>query len=159
MSEDKSRAKAVEAFAQYIAARQLRDTPERRMILDTIFDINGHFTIEDLSEKLDRSDFRVARSTVYATMELMVDCGIVRSHHLRGGAVQYERRVGTGQHFHCICTRCGRIRQIREPEIARMLNYRRYPSFTVTDIEVYVYGLCHKCRKAGTETRSLPARK
>ncbi len=155
MSEDKSRAKAIEAFTQYIASRHLRDTPERRTILDAIFDFNGHFTIEELVEKMAGSDFRVARSTVYATMELMVDCGIVRCHHLRGGGVQYERKLGSGSgHFHCICTRCGKIRQIREPEIARMLNYRRYPSFTVQDIEVYVYGLCHRCRKAQADASS-----
>lgn len=146
MNDDKSRAKAAEIFSQYLLSNNLRDTCERRAILDGAFSITGHFSIDELCKLLADSDFHVARSTVYATVELLVDCGILRGHNLRGGAVQYERKIGAGQHFHCVCTRCGRVRPVKEPEIARMLGYRRYPSFVVQDIELYIYGQCHKCR-------------
>lgn len=146
MNDDKSRLKAREIFAQYLLQNNLRDTCERRTILDKTFDISGHFSADELCRMLTDSDFHVARSTVYATVDLLTDCGILRRHSLRDGAVQYERKIGTGQHFHTVCTRCGRVRPVKEPEIARLLGYRRYPSFVVQDVELYVYGQCYKCR-------------
>lgn len=146
MNDDKSRIRAAEIFSGFLKQNNLRDTFERRAVLDKVFDISGHFSIEALCEFLQQSDVRVARSTVYATVELLVDCGILRSHSLRGGAVQYERKIGQGAHFHTICTRCGRVKSVKEPEMARELGYRRYASFVVTDVEIYIYGQCRKCR-------------
>lgn len=147
MNEDKSRAKANELFTQFLEKNQMRDTRERRAILGKVFDIQGHFTADELYESLMDEGFHVARSTVYTTVGLLVDCGILREHYIRSSAMQYERRIGVGQHFHLICTQCGRVRQLKDQGLSKLLGYGRFPSFVASDVELYIYGKCTKCRR------------
>lgn len=153
MSEERLKTSARAAFTEYLQSKKLRKTPERYAILDRVFDMTQHFHIDALCSSLDNDSYHVSRATVYNTMELLRDCGLVRSHRFAGQPTQYERVTGPGSHHHAVCTVCGKVKEIKDPDLAKMLATRRYPTFHTSYFSLYVYGVCSTCmRKSRKKT-------
>ena len=106
----------VRQFSDYLDAHGMRKTTERYAILSHILNINGHFTIEELQQIINDDGFRVSRSTVYNTVELLMDAKMLRRHVFEGMQAQYERI--TLPHTHLICTNCGKVKEVRDPNFA-----------------------------------------
>lgn len=125
-----------------------RCTPERYMVLATAEGMQGHFTVEELGAALDADGRRVAIATVYSTLQLLVECALVRRLRLDdGSAVRYE--LTEANHHHLLCTRCGKIKDVRDPALEELLKTRRYSAFTPAYFALSVYGICSACaRKA-----------
>jgi len=135
----------VRKFSEYLDAHGMRKTTERYAILQRIMSINGHFTIEELQQMIDNEGFRVSRSTVYNTVELLMDAKMLRRHVFEGMQAQYERI--TLPHTHLICTSCGRVKETRDPNFAAFMNARRYNAFNADHYSLYVYGTCSTCAR------------
>lgn len=147
MSENKAKIAAHNALTQYIQSKRLRKTPERYAILDKVFDIAEHFSIEMLYSVLEEDGFHVSKATLYNTIQLFVDCGLIRRHQFDGKSAQYERVLGLGNHHHLICTQCGRIKEVKDIALIETLNSRRYPTFHTSYFALYVYGICSRCQR------------
>ncbi len=145
IDDDKLKITARETFIQYLHSKKLRKTPERYAILDKIFDIEEHFSIESLYEALEKERFHVSLATVYNTIELLIDCGLLRKHLFDNKSAQYERIPGVMNHHHLICTQCGKIKEVRDPEFINLFNAKRYSTFHTSYFALYVYGICSKC--------------
>ncbi|MCC8199716.1 MAG: transcriptional repressor [Tannerellaceae bacterium] len=130
----------------YLTEKKLRKTPERYSILEQICTFPGHFDIYALHQKLDKENFHVSKSTVYNTVEVLVDAGILVRHQINSQSIQYELRRYAKTHLHLICTRCGTLREIKNTmfnlPIDRLKTRRFYPEHH----SLYVYGLCSKCK-------------
>ena len=135
----------VRKFSDYLDAHALRRTTERYAILNRIMNINGHFTVEELQQLLDIDGFRVSRSTVYNTIELLIEAKLLRRHVFEGMQAQYERI--TLPHTHLICTTCGKIKEVRDPNLAAFMNARRFNAFNTDHYSLYVYGTCSTCAR------------
>ena len=135
----------VRKFSEYLDAHALRRTTERYAILNRIMNINGHFTVEELQQLLDIDGFRVSRSTVYNTIELLIEAKLLRRHVFEGMQAQYERI--TLPHTHLICTSCGKIKEVRDPNLAAFMNARRFNAFNTDHYSLYVYGTCSTCAR------------
>ena len=135
----------VRKFSDYLDAHGMRKTTERYAILKRIMDINGHFTIEELQQIIDNDGFRVSRSTVYNTMELLMDAKMLRRHVFEGMQAQYERI--TLPHTHLICTTCGKVKEVRDTNFAAFMNARRFNAFNTDHYSLYVYGTCSTCAR------------
>ena len=155
MSEEKLKTTIRDTFTEYLVTRKLRKTPERYAILDKVLDITQHFYIDALCNALEEDSYHVSRATVYNTMELLSDCGIVRCHHFPGQPAQYERVAGITNHLHVICTQCGKVKEVKDPELVKLLNTRRYSTFHTSYITLYVYGLCSSCVKKNRKKSKL----
>ena len=92
----------------YLEACQHRKTPERYAILDAVYSIDKHFTLEELGEYLSKSGFRVSRATLYNTIHLLVELKLVVRHGLAQGT-KYEASLGRENHVHQVCTVCGGV--------------------------------------------------
>ena len=147
MSDEKSKTIARATLIQHIHAKKLRRTPERYAILDKVFDIDEHFSIETLYSALEQDWFHVSKATLYNSIQLFVDCGLLRKHQFDGKSAQYERVTGVGNHHHLICTQCGRIKEVKDIALVKMLNSRRYPTFHTAYFALYVYGVCSRCQR------------
>lgn len=153
MSDDKTKAAALATFTRYMSSHKLRRTPERFAILEKVFDISTHFSIDTLHSILEESGYHVSRATVYNTIELLTKCGLVRRHAFASQSPQYERITGLTKHYHLVCSRCGKVREIKDSEIDMLLNTRRFGKFHPAYIDLNIYGLCATCvRRARTRT-------
>ena len=135
----------VRKFNEYLDAHGMRRTTERYAILNRIMGINGHFTIEELQQLIEGDGFRVSRSTVYNTVELLMDAKMLRRHVFEGMQAQYERI--TLPHTHLICTVCGKVKEVRDPNFAAFMNARRFNAFNTDHYSLYVYGTCSTCAR------------
>lgn len=149
MGEDRIKTSARTTFTEYLRGKKLRKTPERYAILDKVCDMNEHFHIDSLYAALEAGTYHVSRATVYNTMDLLVDCGIVRRHQFNNQPAQYEKVSGLGNHQHLICTQCGKVKDVKDPELMKMMNARRYPTFHTSYFTITVYGVCARCQRRG----------
>lgn len=148
MNEDKIKQSVRTTFTEYLHSKKLRKTPERYAILDKVFDMTDHFYIESLYTTLESEAYHVSRATVYNTIELLIDCGLVRRHQFNNQPAQYEKITGiSNNHHHLICTQCGKIKEVKDPELLKMMNARRYPTFHTAYFAIYVYGVCSRCQR------------
>lgn len=89
----------------------------------------------------------VSRATLYNTMELFTDCGIVRRHQFGAQPAQYELVTGVSNHLHLICQQCGKIKESQDSELVKFVNSRSYSAFHTSYFCLYVYGICAACAR------------
>ena len=91
----------------YLEVNNHRKTPERYTILKAIYKTEGHFTLDELSDRLVQDyNFRVSRATLYNTLNLFLQLRLVVRHRFQGATV-YEACYDNMSHSHQICTVCG----------------------------------------------------
>lgn len=140
-------------FSQFLRQRGMRRTPERFAILDKVALTFEHFSIDTFYESLEKEGFHVSRATVYNTIQLLEECGLVRRHKFDNTCSRFEFVRGpASNHHHLICTECGSIREVKDPDIAKMLNNKRYARFNTSYFSLYLYGVCSRCARK-TRTR------
>jgi Fur family ferric uptake transcriptional regulator len=150
MDDDKILNAARQTFHEYLIAKKKRCTSERNAILDCVMSSNNHFCIEEICEQTERNGMHVALATVYNTLELLVDCGLVVRHHFDNKNSKYEKTQGNIGHHHLVCTSCGKIKEMRDSEIFNLLNNKRYRTFYPAYFSLTIYGICSTChRRAG----------
>lgn len=133
-----------EKFRQYLSGRQLRKTPERFALLDKALSLTGHFGADVLYESMEASGYHVSKATIYSTLELLVDCGLLRRHLFGARKTCFEAAVGS--HFHLVCNACGKIREIEEEELGH-ISQMDLDGFQPTYSSTMVYGICKDCAK------------
>lgn len=143
--EEKNKTMARMKFTAYLESRKLRKTPERFVILDKVFSTNDHFNIEALYSMLENDSYHVSRATVYNTISLLCDCGLVRKHLFDNNQAKYEKVCSALNHHHLICTECGKVKEVKDPEFLGYMNSKRYNAFTISYFSLYVYGVCNNC--------------
>ena len=145
--EDKVRNTVKQILTEYLEKTGHRKTPERYAILDTIYSIKGHFDIEQLFTYMaNEGQFRVSRATVYNTIDLFIDAGLVIKHQF-GNTSQYERSYNNETHHHMICTNCGKVSEFEDEDLRTILVAKKFRGFAMSHYSLYVYGLCAKCAR------------
>lgn len=138
----------------YLQLNNRRKTPERYAILDAVYDINGHFTLEELSEKLtEENKFPVSRATLYNTLKLFMELRLVIRHRFQG-QTKYEACYDNNSHSHQICTVCGKVTEIKSPQISETISNMRLKRFRKDGYSLYIYGICSVCQAKITRTKT-----
>ncbi|MDP3502835.1 MAG: transcriptional repressor [Myxococcales bacterium] len=133
---------------RFIAERRLKSTRQRHLILETFFQLDGHFSVEQLWAKVRELDPRVSVATVYRTMKLLAESNLAHAQNFGDGQTRYEPAVGREHHDHLICTRCGTIIEFENDRIEQMQDaVARKHGFRVTSHKMELYGLCRSCQK------------
>ncbi len=132
-------------FAEYLSKRRLRNTKERYLILDHLYSQNKHFNMDDLHDSLLEENIYISKATLYNTMDLLLDCGLVVRHQFGLNAAIYECAYGNENHNHIICTTCGKVWETDLGELFKPSMRRKIKKFSISYYSMYIYGTCSKC--------------
>lgn len=135
-------------FEDYLLKNNLRETPQRVMILDTFLKHEEHITAEQLYDIVKKRDHSIGQATVYRVLKLVCEAGLAREVDFGDGVIRYEHSYNHPHHDHLVCRGCGQTVEVMDSVIEE-LQKRVAESFgfELTDHEMYLYGLCPDCRK------------
>ncbi len=137
-------------FSGHLESQAFRKTPERFAILEEIYKRSDHFDAEALYIHMKNQNYRVSRATVYNTLELLVNCDLVKKHQFGKNLAQYEKSYGYKQHDHLICVDCGKVLEFCDPRIQSIKDTMGdLLKFNILHHSLNLYGHCHgACEKS-----------
>lgn len=135
-------------FSNHLEKNSFRKTPERFAILEEIYKRTDHFDAEALYIHMKTRNYRVSRATVYNTLELLVNCDLVKKHQFGKNLAQYEKSYGYKQHDHVICAHCSKVVEFCDPRIQQIKTMvGELLNFEITHHALNLYGICGSCQK------------
>lgn len=153
MTTDLVKKKVRGILDEYLEANNHRKTSERYAILDVVYEIGGHFSLDELGAELETRNFRVSRATLYNTMRLFIELRLVVRHRFIG-QTKYEACYANEDHIHQICTMCGAVTEIDSAEIADAIKNTKLHRFRRDGFTLYIYGICSKCQASLSRQKS-----
>ena len=140
-----------EKFLQFLDQKNLRITSQRRAIVDTVFDTDQHFTAEQLLEWAREKDSSVSRATVYRTLPLLTESGLVHEMDFGKDYKIYDPNYADHpNHNHIICDDCDKIVEFEsdrlealETEISSKLG------FEVNSQQLRINASCEEMKRLG----------
>ena len=108
-----------------------------------------HLSVDGVERRLRESGHEVGTATVYRSLDLLVESGLVRAHDFGEGFKRFEPLLSPGQHGHLVCSRCGRVAEFSTERLERVLPMiADEMDFQHQSHRVEIRGLCHTCRDA-----------
>ncbi len=128
-----------------LRAAGMRWTPQRRVILDVLFQSSGHVGAAELVERVQARDPDAPPSTVYRTLDMLERLGYVRHSHGRDGREEYHV-LPKEEHAHLVCDQCGGTWEVAPSELRGLIGtLAKSRSFTVNLSHLTVSGRCADC--------------
>ncbi len=131
------------AFADFIQRRGLKTTRQRNTIISTFFRLKGHISVEELLVEVKRANPRIGYATVYRTLHLLVESGLVQERRFGDGLARYEGHSEIEHHDHMICLECGVIFEFYNPRLeALQEKLAEENNFEIYRHRLELYGVC-----------------
>ncbi len=128
-----------------LEARGLRLTAARRAIIDTLVESDGHVTADELTALVRERATGIGRMTVYRTLDLLCDLGLLRPAYQGTGAAHYIL-LHDGHHHHLVCSNCGRVIEFDDCGLDDLsAGVARRHGFRVEGHLLELYGVCGDC--------------
>jgi len=138
----------VQVFQNFLLRKGRRWTPERQAILAEVFAHHDHFDAEELHLRLRQRGLRISRASVYRTLALLVESGLVAEVFVEDGHMHYEHVYGHEHHCHLRCLGCRRIVEFRDEAVLQVEERLAVAhDFQVTGHKLEVFGYCAACRE------------
>ena len=130
-------------------------TCQRQVIVDAVFSTEEHFTAEQLLDWSRARDNSISRATVYRTLPLLTESGLVREMDLGRDCKFYDPNYATHpNHNHIICEDCDRIVEFESEQISRLENEISHQlGFQVTTQRLQISARCEELKRRGSCTR------
>lgn len=153
--EDKRQIKAElkQRFSKYLAEKGMRQTAGRYATLDACIEQKSYFDTQKLYEAV-KENLPISLASVYNTVEVLCECGILRKHYISENQAAYE--LAGDEHVHLICMVCGAVAvmdmgETADPEniaLRNLIASGRYRAFSPSYLSASVYGKCADCSES-----------
>ncbi|MFO7252575.1 MAG: Fur family transcriptional regulator [Actinomycetes bacterium] len=128
-----------------LRARGYRVTPQRQLVLEAVSEL-GHATPEEICARVQQTARGVNISTVYRTLELLEELGLVTHTHLSHGAPTYHL-AAEADHVHLVCRGCGEVTEVAPRLVDGLVTALDQELGFATDVHhLTVFGTCRNCR-------------
>src|SRR5438552_6164401 len=144
-----------EKFHEFLEIRGEKLTGPRRALVRHIFDTHKHFDADELVRDLHDAGHPISRSTVYRTLRLLVEAGLLRELRLTNRSA-YEHDYGYPAHDHLHCTECNKVVEFRNDEVQRLREAVSLENgFRAAGHRFVITGVCPTCSRARSPRRRL----
>ncbi len=136
-------------FAKFLKRKNMKITQSRLDLIDLIASYGKHFEVEELANWIaTKADKSVSRSTVYRTIKLLQEFGVIREVIKQGNKTIYEFVAGKAHHDHLVCMECGKIIEFVNEDIEKLQDEvcKEY-DFTPVHHRLEIFGICKDCRE------------
>ena len=142
------------SFAQHLKRHGLRLTEERKGILNLILSMKGHFSAEQILNKIKKDELAASRATLYRLLPVLVEAEVIQQSLLSEGQTRYEVTWDKDHHDHLICKNCNRVIEFQDNtiEILQREIASKY-GFKLEHHVMELVGLCSRCQKSGSSGR------
>jgi Fur family transcriptional regulator, ferric uptake regulator len=138
----------LERFRRYLREHRQPVTRQRDLVAQAVFTSENHPSVEGIRRALKERGEIVGLATVYRTLDVLVESGLVRAHDFGEGFKRYEPMPAQAHHEHLICERCGRVVEFQNERLERMLPVLADEhGFQHHRHRVEIYGVCRECRQ------------
>jgi Fur family transcriptional regulator, ferric uptake regulator len=146
---------AKDRFVAFLTTKQLRMTAQREAIVDAAFSTEEHFTADQLLEWSRARDKSVSRATVYRTLPLLTESGLVREMDFGKDRKFYDPNYAQHpNHSHIICEDCERIVEFESDQISRIENEISHKlGFAVKSQRLQITASCEELKRRGSCTK------
>ena len=135
-------------FEKYLQSKELKLTQPRKIILNAVFSTHEHFNVDELYDQIRKKHKDVSRATIYRTIPLLMEAGLIKQSLRCLAKDHYEHTYGHNRHFHLICEKCGKIIEVESKETENILNkLAKKHNFNIKEYNVGAKGICKKCKK------------
>jgi Fe2+ or Zn2+ uptake regulation protein len=126
-------------------------TPQRQIVLEEIRQCGRLLDAKELYRLVSQRDATVSLATVYRSLGLFKQLGLIDEHRLGKSQCCYELKQSL-EHQHMICDRCGKVTEFETPLITQMVqDLKQEKGFTIDKIELCVHGTCRECQDKSNE--------
>ncbi len=142
---------AKQRFVEFLDGKNLRLTTQRQAIIDTVFGTDQHFTAEQLLDWSRQKDASVSRATVYRTLPLLTESGLVHEMDFGKDYKVYDPNYADHPHHnHIICQDCDKIVEFESEKIEALeTEISRKMGFALKSQRVQITGTCEQLKKVG----------
>ena len=135
----------IENFDKFLKDNGKRRTPERSKIIESVLEFSKHFTVDDLVKALSLKNFIVSTATVYNTVLLLVEAGVLKQFSVKN--LSHYERADNVSFIHLKCEHCGKVKLVKDPNFMAYMNARKFMAFTTSYYNLTVYGICNDCAR------------
>lgn len=139
---------SLDAFREFLRGRGLPVTTQREQVAEVLFAAGGHVSVDDVEQLLGVRDLHVGKATIYRTLDLLSESGMIIQRDFGEGFRRYERVPGHPHHEHLICLRCGKVVEFQNNRLERLktLIADEY-GFQHSHHRLEIYGACRECQQ------------
>jgi Fur family ferric uptake transcriptional regulator len=149
-----------ESFDKFIRGKGLRRTPQRDAIVECVFSTDEHFTADELCERIRTSGISGSRATVYRTLSLLVEAGLLQEIDIGGDQTTYDPNfLNRPGHNHLVCIDCGRVVEFEDESVEKQLEaLARNLGYEAMRQSIRIEACCRQLRITGSCPNLIQAR-
>ena len=138
----------IKVFRRYVKKTGLRNTPEREIIIQEIFSMHDHFDVDSLYLRLRNKKNNISKASIYRTIPLLIESGLIREVFFEDGHMHYEHIYGHEHHCHFRCLDCKMVIDFKQDDVGYIQKkFSKHYGFEVTGHKLELFGYCNNCLK------------